>query len=773
MLILILCLSYLYKNRNEALMPEKRIALIFSFKPTYVGQKGMKEIIEKNLREKGYKPNTKEMFLDCEKYNEINEIKQVGIILDKLKAFHPDLIIVQNDQAAYSLLSSNHSLLSKCPTILTNVHFPNKELLLKNQDKPIYCLCDSPDFTKNVEFMESIYKRHLSLDVFINYSPNALGRISLRALLQQTENSPYHIKCIDYPVLDWGKGDWGHVQAEIDTFKLKHKRVYQPIVTSYEIFPIQMLGGYDVIHNFIENKQVGRSRSLLIDKMDMSLAFISSFFPDPVFTCIKEGFGENCGITGGYFASDRLTGEYIANVADCIFRDSPPKQKIIDLPKEYLIDLDQAKRYDNLDLSKLSKEVRIINNPWYIEHHKELIFFGSILFIAIASIFTNWIQQLKRGGRQKMQLKALEDLQTKLALSIRSSRTAIWTYQNNQFIFDDDTLQIIPQAQKVMTADMLNTLIHPADKKAFHDMAQTLAHSHKSTDSNTHICQTRILYKDSTKYIWIEWRYSNTIVNGTIISCGLLQDIEQTKKREYELIKAKELAEQAEMKQSFLANMSHEIRTPLNAIVGFSNLIADPENNFSDEEKSNFIDIIRRNNDILLKLINDVLELSRMESGNLSFRFEEIPAEKIVNEIYQTHRVIINKNLEFKFEMPKDHKSEMIKIDRIRLTQVITNFLSNSNKFTTEGYIKLSLTYDDSLHEAIISVEDSGKGISEDELKLIFDRFYKSDEFEQGTGLGLSISQVIIKKMNGRIEVTSKLGKGSKFSVILPLISNC
>ena len=213
--------------------------------------------------------------------------------------------------------------------------------------------------------------------------------------------------------------------------------------------------------------------------------------------------------------------------------------------------------------------------------------------------------------------------------------------------------------------------------------------------------------------------------------------------------------------------MSHEIRTPLNAIVGFSNLLT-TEKNISEEEKKEFASIIDNNTRLLLKLVNDVLELSRIESGNMSFHCEDCSAHHFAETVYQTHQVIILPPVEFIIEFPDEDVT--IHIDRMRLTQVITNFLGNAKKFTSQGHIKLGYFCDKEKKEIHIFVEDTGAGIPKEELQMIFERFYKRNEFVQGVGLGLAISKVIVEKMNGHIDVQSEVNKGSRFTAVLPYL---
>ncbi len=162
------------------------------------------------------------------------------------------------------------------------------------------------------------------------------------------------------------------------------------------------------------------------------------------------------------------------------------------------------------------------------------------------------------------------------------------------------------------------------------------------------------------------------------------------------------------------------------------------------------------------------LELSRIESGNMSFHCEDCSAHHFAETVYQTHQVIILPPVEFIKEFPDEDVT--IHIDRMRLTQVITNFLGNAKKFTSQGHIKLGYFCDKEKKEIHFFVEDTGAGIPKEELQMIFERFYKRNEFVQGVGLGLAISKVIVEKMNGHIDVQSEVNKGSRFTAVLPYL---
>lgn len=252
----------------------------------------------------------------------------------------------------------------------------------------------------------------------------------------------------------------------------------------------------------------------------------------------------------------------------------------------------------------------------------------------------------------------------------------------------------------------------------------------------------------------------------------LIEEKEQLVKSQYELKLAKDKAEETrdmalkvERKESFFANISHEIRTPLNAIVGFSNLLAS-DDDLSKEEQNLFLCVINQNCDQLLKLVNDVLDLSRMESGKLSFSIDLYNLTDIINEVYMTHQMMIPKGVDFLITVPE--LPVVMYTDKMRLKQVITNFISNAQKFTVTGHIRIGYEFDASSNTITLFVEDTGKGIPEEYQKKIFERFCKQDDFDKGTGLGLSISTVIAEKLGGHLTLTSEVDKGSCFAIVLP-----
>jgi PAS domain S-box-containing protein len=304
--------------------------------------------------------------------------------------------------------------------------------------------------------------------------------------------------------------------------------------------------------------------------------------------------------------------------------------------------------------------------------------------------------------------------------------------------------------------------VHPDDRRYILDFYEEVKKGNRR-----HFQKEMRVRRVGTIDQW-NWVRSNIMVTNyrpeenEIEIIGINYDITELKETEAELILARDRAEMAgRLKSAFLANMSHEIRTPLNAIVGFSDLLVEAED---IEERKEYVKIVRNNNELLLQLITDILDLSKIEAGTFDFTYGDVNVNLLCENIVRSMEMKVSEGVALVFDsnLPQYHLIS----DRNRLHQVISNFVNNAIKFTSQGSIRVG--YQMKGEELEFYVQDTGIGIDKEQQLHIFERFVKLNSFVPGTGLGLAICQSIIEQLGGRIGVDSEPGKGSRFWFRLP-----
>lgn len=407
--------------------------------------------------------------------------------------------------------------------------------------------------------------------------------------------------------------------------------------------------------------------------------------------------------------------------------------------------------------------VSIPANAFMQEKHKGLYFpvSGEVVPIFANERMTGMAIVCRNISEEEMQRRFFN-------MAIEESSIYPWQYNMNMnsFHFPGGLLKRFNHEgdNDFLSREELDRLIHPDD------LLHTRGHFDSillGRDLNSRM-NFRIQIADGS-YEWWEFRstaYDGLKPDAPYMVLGVCQSIQRYKDTEEALIAARDQALQADkLKSAFLANMSHEIRTPLNSIVGFSDLLKDIEN-FSPEEVKQFVETINVNCTLLLALMSDILDLSRIESGTMDFQFASYNLTFVMQQIHDSQRLSMPQGVELLTELPEG-EGKFIPTDTVRLKQVVNNLINNAKKFTSHG----SITFGYSTNEpgyTTIFVEDTGHGISEECQKHIFERFFKVDNFTQGAGLGLSICRTIVDRLQGNISVTSEIGKGTRFEVRLP-----
>lgn len=746
-LILSLCLVCAHPAHAET----RRIALIHSFEPGYPPAAKALELLQKEFSLLGLDCDVREYYLDCDRYMEEAENLRMAGFVDDLSAWGAELIAVLDDQAAYALMACRHPLAHEIPVVFSGVNYPNISLLLQYPNITGYA--DTPDYLRTIRMIESIMGKsriclmngQVFLDRKIWHALNEQCRGQGFAIVTSTEGAYF-------------AGSSYHRVRERETISPILKR--QNIDVLLDTTKIVRMTSDSIAIRHLMWLGRGDNTLLLYTKRDYTTKRVGMLFDNSTFQTINEGFGFADYLLGGYFTPLESQIRYMATGIKERLEGRMPRQQVTECAKQYVLNWHVLQKY-GIPLESIPAEYTVMYIP-FSERYRYPILIGSILgavFVLTVIVLLSF-SLLRERRRKREALRNLLYEHETLCLAIEGNSTYAWRLEGDSVSCDSQFCELIHHRPGRLLLDEITPYIHPDDLPAFR---KNIATRHERTH---HKGQYRCNF--TGEFQWWEFSYNTIHTPGHApIIAGLLQNIQELKDHEQELIESRELAEQAELKQSFLNNMSHEIRTPLNAIVGFSDMLAN-EPEFSNEERQEFVDIINTNTKLLLKLVGDVLELSRIESGNLSFTFQRESVCRLLDDVYQTHSLLIRPPLQFLKDFPPE--DVQVNVDPMRLTQVLTNFLNNANKFTKGGSIRLGYCCPSGMSEVHLYVEDTGIGIPHSEQKMIFERFYKRSEFSQGVGLGLSICVLIVEKMGGRIELQSEEGRGSRFTVVLPCI---
>ena len=411
-------------------------------------------------------------------------------------------------------------------------------------------------------------------------------------------------------------------------------------------------------------------------------------------------------------------------------------------------------------VASTGESVQIPQGSFMKEVHSDKYFpvSGEIVPIRSRGMITGMAFSARNISDEEMQKRFFD-------MAMDESSIYPWQFdvETNCFIFPQGFLTRLGYEESVtiISREDMERTVHPDDLK---EVKLLFGRALTGEDTNTRL-NFRQRNADG-EYEW--WEYRSSVITGLTQDSlynilGVCQSIQRYKTAEQEMREARDKALQTDkLKSAFLANMSHEIRTPLNAIIGFSNILAETDDK---EEKEEFVKIINKNSDLLLRLITDILDFSKIESGVLDYSLSDTSLKDIFHEQFQVHAMKMPEKVSLicDFDALPDI---FVHTDPKRVTQVLSNLISNAVKFTEVGSIRFSYRIVEKY--VLVEVIDTGIGISPQHQQAIFDRFVKVNSFKQGTGLGLTICKTIIEALNGTIGVDSRPGEGARFWFTLP-----
>lgn len=747
-IILLIVAVLLSSCGNErAGVRQKNIAVVYSFGMQDRVHSSIDELIPDLFEDAGVDANICSHYLS----SQIAENKLSSSIrnfVDTVFGGNADIVMLYGDRALNSFIE-HPEIIKNCPVVFAGVNFPNEVSIRRIPN--LYGYCDIPDYAENVRFIHNLRGKTKILVLTSDYATNKYGIQEVYTQARQNNIDTEQIYSNDSFPLTFDM----YLKQRQALDRSKHDYSYIRLIPFANVEGLALV---QVIRNSSNDSNI------VFMQVDTDIAAFSflSLSRIPILNVLYYGFQSNMQMCGGYFASKETIAADWVGLATQLLSGVSPSNKIENSKKRYYIDYNVLNKL-SVDVSSLPSESVIVGQSW-TERHKTLTLLlkFSFVFVVIVLIYILVQSRIKIHSIKKANKSIAEEHQ--FLLNSISSSDAICGKVQDGYIYltakytNVDVGKLKP---KMSLQEFLN-YIHPDDRERF---VKNFSHiSERNRFSSQYRCDVYL----NKHYVWYEVTYSvikNS--NGSWVAAGVFHNIQSIVDDEQILVRNREIIEKTELKQAFLENMTHEIRSPLNSIVGFSNLLSSPDAAMlSKEDKQNFKNLMGDNISNLLSLLDEILELSHLQTGEMVFNNKSYPVSKLTKDVYLSFQVIINPGLNLIFE--SSDVDMIVQVDKLRFTQVLMNFLTNSNKFTSHGHILIGSSYDSERNEARIYVSDTGKGMSPDKIDTIFDRFAKADEKDKGTGIGLSLCSIIAKRLGGRIEVVSELGKGSTFTFVLP-----
>ena len=720
-------------SKSKEVSPKHNVLVLHGYSEKMSNYIKFDECIESTLRSQGINADIKNVYMGLE-----DPARSGGVVIQQMLdsinriGWKPDIILAEGDRAIYDISThENKELLSyvyNLPVVCGGLHHPNWNLLRGH--KNIVVFYDPIDYPTNINLAVELSGKKLVNIELDNFYQDSVVK---KELTQAIARPPYVNKIESCPIIKPTEEGTHNYRDSILIFTSSVAKQ-----NNDSLHPEQSNDANEEV--LMQAWMVPQ----LAVKMDMYSTYIIDKTDKPQFTAVKAGFGdEKVRFLAGYFAGYKTVATDMAMTASRIlkgnfFNDMSGRQH----EKKYYMDYRAMKKL-GMNYYDYSNRFEIINAP--IKFRYPILYYAeyiAIIFFALG-IIVIWLG-LINYWRERSDQMLISNIRQKANLRILSLNGA-----------DSRPLRNEAGVKKVLG------LIHPEHKENIQFIEQSLQ------IEGTHQYDIYADVDQDNKYEWWQLRFVVFKSKGNKQRIdGLVININESKKYEEEMRVAIKLAEEAKRKEDFLMTISHEIRTPLNAVVGFSDVIISlPPDALSQKELDEISFNINENNAKLAAMIEDILMFSRIESGRLRYVNAEFNASEMLEELYNEWQDKIPANIQFTHFLT--HNNIYIYSDRERVKYILNQLISNAVKFTKSGDIIMTSFYHFRDKKIEFRIEDSGCGISQEKQTAVFNLFWKDNEFVPGLGLGLNIAHKLAEGMNAKLEVDSREGYGSVFSLLM------
>ena len=747
--------------------PDYTVLVIHSYND--MGQEGsyFQNYMEERFRHHGMNVSLHHIYLDLI-HKEAPFVNEEGqdLFVDTVRSYNPDVLLINDDLAFHYIMQNEDVLLKTIPSVFAGVSAPT----FVHQDYPLVTGWRDPvDLAANC----NLYRN-------LGYPGNPIVELDYGGYQDELRERLY--AGISDTAFFINNSDFHLEYADLSSPRYRDKIIVSFVCMADPEKNRHLLSGD--ANDGLKNSDIGKSYTFegrqghIQVKYDLFSNSLIDLTRTPQITCIREQFGSFSNLLGanetnageseyerpkflcGYFASIETQITDQVHSAIRILNGEHPRDISVEThQKGYYMDWNAMVQMDPpLNYSDYREQFNIVNVPFVVANRELFISLVSLAVVLVAgllSLFTS-VRFKKRNTQRENALALLKQETQRRILVLEGSFSLFFKVKDGRigFLKSSDRESV---TYEWPIEEYRRDFVAPESYGSF-DICTGLA------NADSYKSKVRVRAKlPNNEWHW--WEVSSRKNQSEDMIIGFVIRIDKIVEFEKTLQESAIRAEEVISKENFIANITHDIRTPLNAISGFAQLLAE---GCSPEDKILFTSLIRDNTEQLLDLIDEAVRKPVDSTDSMSFKIRRISTAKLLNDSYHTNRILCPSHLKFRFE-PYQGDDVMIMADPIRTSQVINNFLSNAFKYTLQGSVTLGWTVPEGEDSIEVFVTDTGIGISEEDSKLVRQRFGMAKGNYKGTGLGLDICYSIIEKQSGQYGFTSKLGQGSRFWFRLPV----